>query len=93
MSITSQDKSTIIEIVQNVLQATLSQPNLQDDVLIDTVAAGQILNIPASTLVKWRSTGEVQIPFIRINRKIKYRTTDLLAYIENHTHHKINLAA
>lgn len=87
MSITSQDKLAIIEIVQNALQAT-TQPNLHHDVLIDTVGAGQILNIPPSTLVKWRSTGEVQIPFIRINRQIKYRTTDLLAYIESHTYHK-----
>jgi len=95
MSITAKDQSTIIEIIQNALQVqeNRSQPTLQDDVLVDTATAGRILHIPASTLVKWRSTGAAQIPFIRINRHIRYKTVDLLAYIQSHTHHKNSLAA
>jgi len=91
MSISPQDKSTIFQIIQNALQATNSLSNLHNDVLVDTDLAGKILSIPAKTLVRWRSSGEVQIPFIRINRHIRYRTIDLLAYIESHSHHKTSL--
>ncbi|MGZ4978017.1 MAG: helix-turn-helix domain-containing protein [Methylobacter sp.] len=41
--------------------------------------------IPEATLIKWRSTGEVRIPFVRIGRQIKYRTSDLKAFIEINT--------
>jgi len=59
--------------------------SFNQDVLTDTAGASQLLSIPEGTLVKWRSTGENNIPFIRIGRGIKYRTTDLKAYVENHT--------
>ncbi|MDD5581190.1 MAG: helix-turn-helix domain-containing protein [Methylobacter sp.] len=57
----------------------------EQDVLTDTDGASQLLNIPAATLTKWRSTGENNIPFIRIGRQIKYRTRDLRAYVDSHT--------
>lgn len=55
------------------------------EVLLDTQGAAKILNIPAKTIVKWRSTGENNIPYIRIGRSIRYRPSDLIAYIEKHT--------
>jgi len=93
MSISSQDTLEIINIVKKTLSETTPILDLQSNVLTDTAGASKILHIPATTLVKWRSTGEVNIPFIRINRQIKYRTTDLLAYIEDHTYNKANKAA
>ena len=88
MSISSQDTLAIISIVKETLKAIDQPLDLQSDVLTDTAGASNILNIPVTTLVKWRSTGEVNIPFIRINRQIKYRTTDLLTYIDSHTYNK-----
>jgi len=58
---------------------------LTDDVLIDTVKASKLLGIPAATLAKWRSTRETEIPFIKIGRAVKYRTTDLLEFVEKNT--------
>lgn len=55
------------------------------DTLTDTEGASTLLAIPAATLIKWRSTGEVRIPFVRIGRQIKYRTRDLKAFIESST--------
>lgn len=55
------------------------------DVLTDTHGAAALLHIPAATLIKWRSTGENNIPYIKIGRQVKYRTTDLKNYIERHT--------
>lgn len=68
--------------MQMIHQATLS-----DDLLVNQNTAGELLSIPPATLQKWRSTGENNIPFVKIGRNVRYRTTDLKAYIENHTKH------
>lgn len=59
--------------------------SLDIDTLTDTEGASTLLTIPEATLIKWRSTGEVRIPFVRIGRQIKYRTSDLKAFIEINT--------
>lgn len=58
---------------------------LDIDTLTDTDGASSLLAIPSATLIKWRSTGEVRIPYVRIGRQIKYRTSDLKAFIETST--------
>ena len=58
---------------------------LKDDVLVDQTGAGKLLGIPPSTLQKWRSTGECSIPYVKIGKAVRYRTTDLKDYIEKHT--------
>jgi len=52
--------------------------------LLDTNGASKILNIPAATLTKWRSTGENNIPYVKISRAVRYRPADLDAWIERH---------
>ncbi len=59
--------------------------NLSDDVLLKTEQAATLLQIPASTLGKWRSTGENNIPYIKIGHHVRYRTSDLRAYIDGKT--------
>ena len=59
--------------------------SLEFDMLTDTEGASTLLAIPTATLIKWRSTGEVRIPYVRIGRQIKYRTKDLKAFIETST--------
>lgn len=59
--------------------------SLEFDMLTDTEGASSLLAIPTATLIKWRSTGEVRIPYVRIGRQIKYRTKDLKAFIETST--------
>lgn len=59
--------------------------SLDLDMLTDTEGASSLLAIPMATLIKWRSTGEVRIPYVRIGRQIKYRTKDLKAFIETST--------
>jgi hypothetical protein len=63
----------------------LQKLTLEIDALTDTDGASSLLAIPAATLIKWRSTGEVRIPYVRIGRQIKYRTSDLKAFIETST--------
>jgi excisionase family DNA binding protein len=62
-----------------------SEVSLNADMLINTEKAAELLSIPAATLTKWRSTGQVKIPFVKIGRQIKYRTTDLKSFIESST--------
>lgn len=63
----------------------LQELSLDLDTLTDTEGASNLLAIPTATLIKWRSTGEVRIPYVRIGRQIKYRTSDLKAFIETST--------
>jgi hypothetical protein len=65
-----------------MLQQRLS---LDTDALIDTEGASTLLSVPSATLAKWRSTGEVRIPYVRLGRQIKYRTSDLKRFIETST--------
>jgi len=55
------------------------------ETLLDTNGAAKILGIPARTIVKWRSTGENNIPFVKIGRAVRYSPRELAAYISRHT--------
>lgn len=59
--------------------------SLDIDKLTDTEGVSSLLAVPPATLIRWRSTGEVRIPLVRIERQIKYRTSDLKAFIETIT--------
>lgn len=59
--------------------------SFDQDQLIDTDQAAKLLAIEPATLVKWRSTGENNIPYVRIGRSVRYRTTDLRDWIDRHT--------
>jgi len=62
---------------------------LADNILIDQTAAGKLLSIPPATLQKWRSTGENNLPFVKIGRAVRYNTSDLREWIAKHTHNKM----
>ncbi len=44
--------------------------------------AAQELRVSPRTLAKWRSTGENNISFVKIGKSVRYRTSDIQAYIE-----------
>ena len=53
--------------------------------LLLTAQAAEILGIKPGTLDNWRSTKRVQIPFVRVGRAVRYRLSDLQAFIERGT--------
>jgi excisionase family DNA binding protein len=53
--------------------------------LLDDGAAAEFLNISAGTLSVWRSTGRYALPFVKIGRNVRYRLSDLEAWIEQRT--------
>ena len=51
--------------------------------LIDDIATGKILGIETSTLAVWRSTKRYALPYVKVGRLIRYRESDVEAFIES----------
>lgn len=56
------------------------------DTLLDNEQAAVFLDVAPNTLAVWRSTGRYGIPFVKIGRKVRYRLSDLNAWLEQRTH-------
>ena len=50
----------------------------------------QILGVTTGTLAVWRCTKRYQLPFVKIGRKIFYRSEDVNAFIKSRTFCKIS---
>ena len=50
--------------------------------LLNEQAAAQVLDIAPGTLSVWRSTGRHKLPFLKIGRNVRYRKTDLVAWLD-----------
>ena len=50
--------------------------------LLNEQEAAKELNIAPGTLSVWRSTGRYNLPFLKIGRNVRYRRTDLLAWLD-----------
>ncbi len=55
------------------------------DTLYDDPEATEFLGLKRGTLAVWRSTGRYKLRFIKIGRKVRYRRSDLIAWIESRT--------
>lgn len=53
--------------------------------LVDEHEAALILSVRPSTLSVWRSTGRYRLPFLKVGRKVRYRRSDLAAWLESRT--------
>lgn len=53
--------------------------------LLDENSAATLLDVSPGTLSVWRSTGRYNLPFLKIGRKVRYRHSDLLAWLESRT--------
>lgn len=49
--------------------------------LLDEKTAAEYLDTQPGTLAVWRSTGRYAIPFVKIGRNVRYRRTDLDAWL------------
>ena len=45
--------------------------SLDDNIIVDTTEAAMLIHTPEKSLIKWRSTGEHNIPFIKIGRNVR----------------------
>ena len=63
---------------------TLSTIIQQD--LLDEKSAAQFFVVVPGTLSVWRCTGRYKIPFIKVGRLVRYRMSDLDAWLKSRTH-------
>ncbi len=52
------------------------------DRLLKTSEAADFLAVARSTLVGWRSSGRVRIPYVMLGSAVRYRRCDLEAFLE-----------
>lgn len=73
----------------NSTQATQATPDPEDDLLTET-EAGEYLGgkkdpVKPTTLQIWRSTNRYSLPYIKVGRLVRYRRSDLDAFLAQRT--------
>ena len=58
----------------------------QSDSLYAPDQTAQYLGVTEQTLAVWRCTGRYDIPYIKVGRLVKYRKSDLDAWLEKRTY-------
>ena len=53
--------------------------------LLNEQETAELLTLAPGTLSVWRSTGRYNIPVIKIGRKVRYRRSDIDAWLEART--------
>ena len=51
--------------------------------LVDTREAAKLLGLAKQTLDVWRVSGRVRVPFIKLGHAVRYRRSDLQAFVES----------
>ena len=69
--------------IQSLSEIIRQSATLND--LIDEKQAASVLNVKPGTLSVWRSTGRYSIPFVKVGRSVRYRLSDLNAWLESRT--------
>jgi excisionase family DNA binding protein len=47
--------------------------------------AATLLHVTPGTLSVWRCTGRYSLPFVKVGRNVRYRLSDLNAWLESRT--------
>lgn len=74
-----------IEAIKAEILAQLNCDPKHPPVQVDDKSAAAALGVQANTLAVWRSSGRYGLPFIKAGRSVKYRISDLAAFIANRT--------
>jgi excisionase family DNA binding protein len=54
--------------------------------LLTPSEVAQQLGVTIGTLAVWRSTGTCQIPYLKIGRCVRYKSSDIDAFLSEQTH-------
>jgi excisionase family DNA binding protein len=66
--------------------ANLLSGESQHQQTLTPAQAADILGLSKGTLEVWRSTGRYNLPFIKMGRYVRYRLSDINAFIESRTY-------
>jgi hypothetical protein len=62
------------------------EANLQSQgKLVSPDRAAQVLDTTIQTLANWRATGRYALPYVKVGRLVRYRESDLAAFITANT--------
>ena len=61
---------------------TLTEIIQRSSQLLDETQAAAKLTVSPGTLGVWRSTGRYNLPFIKVGRMVRYRQSDLDAWLD-----------
>jgi excisionase family DNA binding protein len=64
---------------------TITNMVRQTKELVDDTDAANILGVSPGTLSVWRSTGRYGLPFVKVGRNVRYRVSDLNAWLDKRT--------
>lgn len=67
------------------LTTSSSRGGKDDKTLMDPAEAAKYLGVAVGTLSVWRSVGRYALPFVKVGRRVKYRRSDLDAWLELRT--------
>lgn len=59
--------------------------SLPADTLHDERATAEILSVEPATLAVWRSTRRYNLPYVKVGRAVRYRHSDIMAFIASRT--------
>jgi excisionase family DNA binding protein len=62
--------------------STITAPQAR---LLTRSEAAAYLGVKPQTLAVWATTGRYKLPFVKVGRTVKYRVTDLDAFLEGRT--------
>ena len=65
--------------------ADVAQKNLDPAALISTPDAATLLGVRAQTLEVWRCKKRYALPYLKIGNGVRYRVSDLLAFLDRAT--------
>jgi excisionase family DNA binding protein len=63
----------------------VAAPDAPHDDLLTPDQTARRLNVSTVTLANWRTTGRYGLPFIRVGRRVRYRASDVEAWLERRT--------
>lgn len=52
---------------------------------VSDIQAAEVLGAKQTTLAVWRSTGRYNLPFVKVGRLVRYRVSDLAAFLARRT--------
>lgn len=59
---------------------------MQTDPLMSAEQAAAYLDLTSRTLANWRCRGYPKLPYIKLGRAVKYKQSDLDAYLAKNSH-------
>lgn len=65
--------------------SSLTETTQPSNELLDEQAAADFLDLKPGTLAVWRSVGRYGLPFVKVGHRVRYRRSDLVAWLERRT--------